>query len=183
MLLRPEAHFGLAARLRSTGAPLGEVFAFLSGLYFRGKLAYAARFSAPPPGSPASVVITTNRGLLDPYTPVTPADLAGFAEVPIDQRDPRYLEPLTADAEHLARSAPSDSRFILLGSVATAKYIEPLLSLLGDRLCFPAAFAGMGDMQRGALLLRAVEEGVELPYVRAAGAIRTLARARARSRT
>ena len=183
VLLRPGADFGLAARLRSTGAPLGEVFAFLSGLYFRGKLAYAARFSAPPAGLPAALVITTNRGLLDPYTSVTPADLAGFGEVSIDQRDPRYLEPLVADAERLGRSAPKESRFVLLGSVATAKYVEPLLSLLGDRLCFPAAFAGMGDMQRGALLLRAAEEGVELPYVRAAGAIRTLARGPARSRT
>jgi hypothetical protein len=27
---------------------LGDVFAFISGLYFRGKLTYAMRFAAPP---------------------------------------------------------------------------------------------------------------------------------------
>src|ERR1051325_10991404 len=41
-LLSPRAEFPLAVQLRRReGAPLGEVFAFLSGLYFRGKLTYA----------------------------------------------------------------------------------------------------------------------------------------------
>ena len=36
----------LTARLANGGAPLGEVFTFMSSLYFRGKLAYATRFGA-----------------------------------------------------------------------------------------------------------------------------------------
>jgi hypothetical protein len=43
ILLRERAAFDLAVRLRSgTGVTLGEAFSFLSGLYFRGKLAYAS---------------------------------------------------------------------------------------------------------------------------------------------
>ena len=41
-LLNPAAEFPLALQLRSVeGATIGEVFSFLSGLYFRGKLTYA----------------------------------------------------------------------------------------------------------------------------------------------
>ena len=48
-----QARFELARRLaRGHGPPLGEVFAFLSGLYFRGKLAYARAFARPPGGVP-----------------------------------------------------------------------------------------------------------------------------------
>jgi len=47
---RAEATFDLAARLRTQGAPLGEVFSFMSGLYFRGKLTYAKTFGAAPAG-------------------------------------------------------------------------------------------------------------------------------------
>ena len=39
--------------MRDGGAPIGEVFSFLSSLYFRGKLTYAQRFAAPPTGVPA----------------------------------------------------------------------------------------------------------------------------------
>jgi DNA polymerase (family 10) len=43
------ARFDLARQVRAApGAPLGEVFSFLSGLYFRGKLAYAEAFARPP---------------------------------------------------------------------------------------------------------------------------------------
>lgn len=172
VLLRPEASFALAERLRSPeGAPLGEVFSFLSGLYFRGKMAYARRFAAPPPGLPGALVITSSRGLVPPGTPVRPSDLAAFAAVPIDPRDPRYREPLAANLATLAAQAPPECDFVLLGSVATAKYVELLLAALGDRILFPAPFVGMGDMQRGALLLRSAREGVELPCVPVAGAV------------
>ena len=47
-VLSPHATFALAAALRSRqGARLGELFSFVSGLYFRGKLTYARRFAAP----------------------------------------------------------------------------------------------------------------------------------------
>ena len=45
MVMNPAAHFELAERVRrDPGAPIGEVFSFLSGLYFRGKLTYARHF-------------------------------------------------------------------------------------------------------------------------------------------
>lgn len=179
ILARAEAAFPLAERLRTpAGAPLGEVFSFLSGLYFRGKLAYAERFAGPPAGLPGSLVITTNRGLLEPGTPVTRSELAAFGSVPIDPGDPRYRNPLVADVEALARRTDGESNFVLLGSIATRKYVELLLELLGERLLYPESFIGMGDMQRGALLLRAASSGSELPYVVASRAVRSLAAGR-----
>ena len=174
VLMRAEADFELARRLRSPeGAPLGETFAFVSGLYFRGKAAYAERFAAPPPGIPGSLVITTNRGLLPVQTRIRPADLEAFAAVPIDPRDPRYRLPLEADLARVAAETPPETRFVLLGSVATAKYLDLLRAALGERVLFPAPFLGMGDMQRGALLLRAAREGAELPYLPVPGAVRS----------
>jgi hypothetical protein len=176
MLVHPDAAFGLAQRVRSPeGAPLGEVFSFLSGLYFRGKIAYAHRFARPPGVLPAALVITPDRGLLPPDTPIGADDLSRFAAVAIDLSDPRYSRPLELHVRRLADAAPAHCSFVLLGSIATSKYLELLLSSLGDRLCFPEPFLGMGDMQRGALLLRSAEQGVELPYTRAAGAVRSLA--------
>jgi hypothetical protein len=184
LLLRPEASFELAERLRGPGgAPLGEVFSFMSGLYFRGKLAYARAFADPFPGLPGALVITSGAGLVDAEAHVGVRDLEEFAGVPIDPADSRYREPLLEDLRRIASFLPPDRRIVLLGSIATAKYVELLLGELGDRLCFPEAFAGMGDMQRGALMLRAAREGRELSYVRAAGAVRSHARARTRARS
>lgn len=176
MLLRREADFDLALRVHGPeGAPLGEVFSFVSGLYFRGKLAYAGEFGRPPAGMPASLVITPGRGLVDPTMPVGAADIREFASVPVDLRDRRYREPLIADVERLGRAVSPSTRVVLLGSIATTKYVEVLLGVFGGRLCFPRAFIGMGDMQRGALMLKAVGAGEELPYVSAEGATRSLA--------
>jgi hypothetical protein len=174
VLLRNEAAFPLARRVReSTGVPLGEVFSFLSGLYFRGKLAYATRFGVGPNGVPASFVITTNRGLLTPDTLVTVVDLRQFGCTDIHEADLSYRDPLLRDARALAAAlADDDADVVLLGSVATAKYADVLLEAFGDRLRFPAEFAGRGDMSRGGLMLRRVESGEELTYVPIAGAAR-----------
>jgi hypothetical protein len=56
--------------------------------------------------------------------------------------------------------------------------VELLLTLLGDRLWFPDAFVGMGDMQRGSIMLKAAQARVPLTYVRAEGAVRSRAAAR-----
>src|SRR5579872_6391440 len=50
MILGDSERTGLAQRLRAEGAPLGEVFSFISGLYFRGKLTYARAYAKPPAG-------------------------------------------------------------------------------------------------------------------------------------
>jgi hypothetical protein len=61
---------------------------------------------------------------------------------------------------------------VLLGSVASGKYVDLLLPIFGDRLMFPIHFVGRGDMSRGGLLLRCVTAGLELEYVPLKGAIR-----------
>ena len=167
LLFNPAAQFDLARQLRSRdGAPIGDTFAFLSGLYFRGKLAYARRFAPFPQDV---LVITSDRGLVSPDVRVTLHELRALGDVPIDARDLRYREPLERDAKALSRRAP-DAQGILLGSVASGKYVDVLLDVFGARLHFPADFVGRGDMSRGGLMLRAVEAGVELPYTPVSGA-------------
>ncbi|HTV00331.1 MAG TPA: hypothetical protein VMF13_07345 [Luteitalea sp.] len=164
-LLRTSVNVDVALRLRSpNGAPIGEVYRFISGLYFRGKLTYAERFA---PGS--TYVITPCQGLLSPETSITMDVFEQLAGVPIDPADPRYLEPLVRDLVPIAAEWPGD--VVLLGSVASSKYTKPLLDVLGDRLLFPSTFVGRGDMSRGGVLLRAAEAGEELAYVPVAGAV------------
>ena len=173
VLLREEAAFPLAERLRGPeGVALGEAFSFLSGLYFRGKLAYASRFARPPRGLEGAQVITANRGLVAAETRVGVEELRAFGSVDIDADDPRYRAPLVRDVARLA--GHRDAEFVLLGSVATGKYVDVLLEVVGERLLFPTAFIGRGDMSRGALLLRAARDGHELDYETAAGALRRL---------
>jgi hypothetical protein len=170
LLLRDEAAFPLAVRLRSLeGVSLGEAFSFVSGLYFRGKVTYASRFGRPPPGAAGVLVITANRGLVPADTPVGVADLRAFGTVDIRADDPRYRDPLARDVALLARDPAVE--LVLLGSVATRKYIDVLLEIVGQRLLFPTEFLGRGDMSRGALLLRAAREGRELAYEPVASAL------------
>lgn len=165
LVFREQASFDLAQRVRRPeGAPLGDVFSFLSGLYFRGKLTYARAFAAPPAGVPGALVITTNRGLVPPEEPVTLARLKSFGRVPIDTSEPRYRRPLVRDARALARRIGGDCEVVLLGSIATGKYVDILGETFGDRLRFPGDFVGRGDMSRGGLLLRSAREGTELSY-------------------
>ena len=172
------AQFALAEQLRTTaGAPLGEVFAFVSGLYFRGKLAYAKRFSRPPDPTDQFVasgvlVITPNAGLRAADVAVTRASIQVFAGVPIDLANERYRRPLEQGALALSASIGPDCDVVLLGSIASGKYVEVLLPIFGERLLFPPAFVGRGDMSRGGLMLRCAASGEELEYTPVAGAIR-----------
>ena len=173
MIMSERAQFDLARRLRSEQPPtLGEVFAFLSGLYFRGKLAYANAFAPPRRKRSAILVITPTRGLVPAVTPLGLADLREFAEVDIHENDPRYRAPLERDVKQLAEKLPRETQIVLLGSIATAKYVDVLLEHFGQRLCFPADFVGRGDMSRGGLLLRRAVDGCELTYIPVAGAVR-----------
>jgi hypothetical protein len=165
-------------RLRTGGgAPLGEVFSFLSGLYFRGKLAYARAFAAPPEPRSALCesgvfVITPTAGLRSVDTIVTREALQRFARGNVDPADARYRRPLEQSAKALAADVGCDCDVVLLGSIASAKYVDVLLKIFGARLLFPIDFVGRGDMSRGGLLLRCAASGDELPYVPVAGAIR-----------
>ena len=172
------ATFDLAVRLRQReGAPLGEVFSFLSGLYFRGKLAYARAFAAAPDPSsavsgPGVFIITPTAGLRSPDTSVTLDALRTFATVDVCGDNPKYRKPLERAARAVAGDIGTDCEVVLLGSIASSKYVDVLQDIFGARLMFPADFVGRGDMSRGGLLLRCAAAGEELTYVPVAGAVR-----------
>jgi hypothetical protein len=174
--LSPRATFALAAALRSAdGAPLGDLFSFVSGLYFRGKLTYARRFARPlEPDNPivgsGIHIITANAGLRSPDTLVTGAAVQAFAKGDIDADNASYRRPLEASARALLAEIGPDCDVVLLGSVASPKYVQILTAIFGTRLHFPIAFVGRGDMSRGGLLLRHASDGVELDYVPVLGA-------------
>lgn len=180
LLFNPDADFTLAQRVRSeSGAPLGEVFSFLSGLYFRGKLTYARAFENPPSEAiPGIHIITPSDGLCSPELMVTLDDLQAFAEVPIDVDESRYRVPLERDATALANGISPTCEVVLLGSVATGKYVDVLLPILRDRLVFPEEFLGHGDMARGGMLLKRAATGVELTYISASDPSRLGSRTR-----
>jgi hypothetical protein len=162
ILLRPDSTLPLARRLRDGTLTIGEAFSFMSGLYFRGKLTYARRFAQTPE---ATLVITPTRGLQSDARPVTTELLEEFGSVDIRADDARYCQPLERDARALAARLSRDARVVLLGSVATGKYVDVLVRTLGERLYFPSSFVGRGDMSRGGLLLRQAASGTELDYV------------------
>ena len=174
--MSPNATFALAAALRSArGAPLGDFFSFISGLYFRGKLTYARRFARPPdPANPIVAggvhIITPNAGLRSPDTLVTHAAVRAFARGDIDADNKKYRGPLEAGARTLLAEIGPDCDVVLLGSVASPKYVTVLTAIFGERLLFPIDFVGRGDMSRGGLLLRHARDGAELAYVPILGA-------------
>ena len=145
--------------------PLGELFTFISSLYFRGKLAYARAFADVPHGKEGTLVITASGGLLSPDTLITRERWQQISLGDIDPDDARYRVPLDRDAQLLSEAAGPTCQIVLLGSVATSKYVDPLLSVFGERLVFPAEFAGRGDMSRGGLMLRCVQSGTQLTYI------------------
>ncbi len=167
LLFNDQADFDIARRVRTEeGAPLGEVFSFLSGLYFRGKLTYARVFEDPPARRASGIhLITSTDGICSPATMVTLEDLERFATVPIDADEQRYRLPLERDAEGLAAEIGPKCQVVLLGSIATGKYVDVLEPIFGERLLFPREFLGHGDMARGGMLLQRATSGVELTYI------------------
>jgi hypothetical protein len=177
LLLDPGARFALAKALHSSeGAALGEVYSFVSSLYFRGKAAYVAQFASSV-GSAGAWVITPGGGLCRLTERVTATRLAGWQRVLVGENNPHFTAPLVRHVSELVDSVDTETRFVLLGSVASKKYVVPLLEVLGSRLYYPAKFEGLGDMARGALLLRCAREGRELDYTQASPIARGVGRA------
>jgi hypothetical protein len=172
LLQRPDPTHDLGRRLHGEeGAPVGEVFAFVSSLYFRGKLAYARAFARPPEAGAGVHVITPCDGLIMPDAMLRVRDLKRYGRVNVDVDEPRYRRPLVRHLEALATTW-LDTEVVLLGSVASPKYVQLLTAVLGERVSFPSDFVGRGDMSRGGLMLRCVSEGRELSYVPLVGAVR-----------
>ena len=178
-LFQPVTMFPVAKALRTReGCPIGDVFRFVSGLYFRGKLAYGNAFARPPAGAGATwmgngaLVITQNRGMVPASTRVCLEHIEAFATTDIHADEPSFRKPFARDARLVADAIGADGEVVLLGSIASAKYVDALLEVFGDRLLFPSAFVGRGDMSRGGLLLRSVEAKTELDYAPVQGAVR-----------
>jgi hypothetical protein len=117
-------------------------------------------------------VIVPGFGLLAPDTKLDPDQWRFVGQVDVHEENSAYSVPLIRDAEQLRQAAGPDCRVLLLGSIATAKYTQPLLPIFGERLMFPEQFTGRGDMSRGGLMLRCVQSGEELTYVGIKGAAR-----------
>jgi hypothetical protein len=172
LLFNPSAAFELAVNLREKPQPIGGVFAFLSGLYFRGKLTYATTFGRHTVDQPGVFVITANRGLLPPETPISLDELKAFARVDLGSASAEFQDALRRDALRIHSTVGPARRIVLLGSIATGKYVDVLGEIFDQRLLFPADFVGRGDMSRGGLMLRSVSSGQELSYVPVLGAVR-----------
>jgi hypothetical protein len=171
-VLNTTADFDLACRLRRDGVTIGELFSFVSGLYFRGKLAYAQAFAVPPIDLSGSFVITSSAGLLRPDTIVNIDQVQSWVSSDIDAGNRQYRVALDRDCALLLEKLPESCGVVLLGSIATAKYVDPLLEIFRDRLFFPSEFVGRGDMSRGGLMLRSVESRKELAYTPLLAAVR-----------
>ncbi len=176
-LFQPVTLFPVAKALRTReGCPIGDVFRFVSGLYFRGKLAYGNAFARPPENAAwmgnGALVITQNRGIVPVQTRVCLAHLESFASTDIHANEPSFRKPFARDAQLVSDAVGAEGEVVLLGSIASAKYVEVLLEVFGSRLLFPSDFVGRGDMSRGGLLLRSVEAKKELDYLPVLGAVR-----------
>lgn len=157
ILLNPKSQAATVLELRSGKMTLGRAFAFMSGLYFRGKVSYAERFGE-------ALVITPTRGLQPPSLPFNLGLLREFAVGDVSLDNPEYRLALARDVTALAERLDQRSQVVLLGSVASGKYVDVLLPVLGDRLRYPTAFIGRGDMSRGGVMLRSAASGIELEY-------------------
>jgi hypothetical protein len=172
-VLKKSSRSDLAVRLRSAGVSLGEVFTYLSALYFRGKLAYARNFAEPPSSCPGILIITPTAGLLAHDTLIRLSRLRGFGRVPIHVKNQTYRAALRRSAKDLVNQLGTECQIVLLGSVATGKYLDILGPIFGTRLRVPAEFVGLGDMARGGLLLRCVRDNRQLNYVEVASVVRS----------
>lgn len=176
MLLRPQARFDLAIKLREGTATIAEIYTFISGLYFRGKAAYAETFRAAPSGVPPALVIVPGAGLVPRDARISEEQLRTIAQIPVDENNRLYRDTLLETAKILDQHGGSTCLYVLLGSIASGKYTGPLLEIFGERLVFPADFVGRGDMSRGGLMLRCAQSGNELSYIPVQGAARHGAR-------
>jgi hypothetical protein len=169
-LLSPSAKSSAAQSLQSPqGLSIGHAFTFMSCLYFRGKLTYARHFAMSQEGSAddAIYIIAPGFGLVPPHWTITGDRFRQLQRTPVDPRRRAYRKPLEDAAEALAARLGrmgGDACVILLGSIATGKYIDLLWPVFQERLLYPRCFTGTGDMRRGALMLRAVTCGQELEY-------------------
>jgi hypothetical protein len=155
---------------------LGDVFTFLSGLYFRGKLEYARAFAHSSGEDAGGVyIITMTDGLVSPDARISLADLERYALC--REGAAAAISTLESTARELFQRIGSDGEVVLLGSVGTGKYTDLLAPIFGERLLFPRDVLHIGQLARGALFLRRARERHELDYIPVAEIIRAGRRA------
>jgi hypothetical protein len=164
-LLSESSSSNLAQRLRGSGVPLSEVFSFVSSLYFRGKVNYAQTFARPPADCAGIFIITPTIGLVPHDMLIRMSTLRLFSRGAIDVRNPLYCSSLQSSAKQLDSEIGAQCEVVLLGSIATGKYLNLLSPIFAHRLRVPAEFIGRGDMSRGGLLLRCIDGNRELNYI------------------
>ncbi|MEO8217493.1 MAG: hypothetical protein ABI718_10475 [Acidobacteriota bacterium] len=165
-MMSSRATFDVATRFRAGTVPIEDAFAFMSALYFRGKIAYARRFASPPPDSShrGIFVIAPGFGLVPAGWTLDEERMKKLSRTAVDLRSRNYYRPLRSSCMELAATLAADAQVILLGSIATGKYVDVVWPVFGDRLRFPRNFVGIGDMSRGSLMLNASRSGEELEY-------------------
>ncbi len=151
--------------------PLGDVFSFLSGLYFRGKLEYARAFARAPDVHDGIHVITMTDGLVSPDARIFAGDLERYARCA--DGTAAAVAVLEQTAVRLSDRLGSETEVVLLGSVSTGKYTDLLAPIFRDRLLFPRDVLHIGQLARGALLLRHARERHELDYIPVSEIVRT----------
>ena len=160
-MMSPRATFETARMYQSPeGVPIGLAFAFMSALYFRGKITYALHFA----DLDHVRVIAPGFGLVRPDWRITEERMKTLRKTEVDLSIRGYRKPFERDAHALAKSLDPATPVVLLGSVASGKYVDVLVPIFKERLLFPQIFAGLGDMSRGGLLLRAARADRELEY-------------------
>lgn len=92
----------LHRRLRNEGVLLGDLFPFISGLSFRGKLAYACAFARSPNDLAGAYVITACGGLIPPEKRVTLEQMREICIGDVDPANVCYCRPLTRDLHILS---------------------------------------------------------------------------------
>ena len=124
-------------------------------------------------------MIVPGHGLRPPETVFSPEQLRATAHIDVDEDNPVHHDALLAAAASLDRATGHQCSFVLLGSVASAKYTTALLKVLDHRLLFPAEFVGRGDMSRGGhyAAQRSVPPGADLYTCQRCATSRTAASA------
>ena len=161
----------LAQQLQTeSGAPLCEVFAFLSSLYFRGKLAYARAFARPPHAMRGVFIVTPGAGLCTKrrLSPRRPRRVCGGRG---RSRNPHFVAPLLRDVQALVASA-SSTRASCCSAASLRQVRRAAAAGVRERLLFPADFVGRGDMSRGGLCCAPRAKASELDYLPVLGATR-----------
>jgi hypothetical protein len=121
MLTREQADFDVARRLREGVATIGEVYSFISGLYFRGKMMYAEAFRAAPAGVPAVLVMVPGAGLVPPETIIDAGQLRAIAGISVAEDNPEFRDPCDDSRQIAGRARRKGLRLRVAGQCSERK--------------------------------------------------------------